>query len=390
MSLSNHQSANACRSSAAGAVTRPTRFGKCSRAARFALVTVFTFAALGRGALAQTAQPWPAADRLFHADPMWLGGDAAYSVDLGAGRVLWLFGDSFVATAPGQTRRQSAFTRNTIAIERGYDPSRASLRFYWRKQGGKPASFFPERGANWLWPIHGVRLGKVLLLFLSVIGSDPDPHSLGFRTVGWTAFLILNPDREPARWKLRELEPPATAWNVIPGASVLREGGFLYVYGFDEPRHDAYLLRLSETAAARGRLSDGEWWCGPDRGWMPRNEIKGAPVPVFTGGSTEMSVHFDRRTGRYIEVESMGFGATDLALRTAARPEGPWSPPAKVYRPPESDGADPFVYAGKAHPELMGADIVATYTANGSDERLASDMTIYFPRFVRINLLPAP
>jgi hypothetical protein len=386
VSLADRQSANTSSRSAAG--TWPARIGKCAAAGRIALVWISLFAALGRDALAQSAQPWPDADRLFHSDPLWRGGDAAYSVDLGAGRVLWLFGDSFVATAPGQTRRQCAFTRNTIAIETGYDPSRASLRFYWRQKGGKPASFFPERGVNWLWPMHGVRLGNAILLFLSVIGPDRDPDSLGFRLVGWTAFLISNPDREPTRWKWRELAPHANAWNVMMGASVLRDGGFLYIYGFDEPRHDAYLVRLREAAAARGRLSDWEWWCGPSRGWMPRHDIEGAPLPVFTGGSTEMSVQYNRGNGRYVEVESVGFGATDLAIRTAARPEGPWTPPAKVYRPAESDGADPFVYAGKAHPELVGADIVATYATNGSDERLASDMSIYFPRFVRINLLP--
>lgn len=52
---------------------------------------------------------WPEADKLFRSDPRWLGGDAAYSVDLGHGRVPWLFGDSFIADAPGQTRRQSSF-----------------------------------------------------------------------------------------------------------------------------------------------------------------------------------------------------------------------------------------------------------------------------------------
>jgi hypothetical protein len=347
-------------------------------------------AALGGDALAQTAQPWPEADRLFRSDPLWRGGDAAYSVDLGAARVLWLLGDSFVATAPGQTRRQSTFTRNTIAIETGYDPSRASLRFYWRKKRGKPASFFPEHGANWLWPMQGVRLGKTLLVFTSVIGADHTPDSLGFRPVGWTAFSISNPDREPARWKVRELDSPQNSWNVMLGAAVLRESGFLYVYGIDEPRHDAYLLRLPEAAAARGRLSAAEWWCGPGRGWMLQKYISGTPLPVFTKGSTEMSVQYDPRTRRYIDVESVGFGATDLAIRTAVRPEGPWTKPATVYRPPESDGPDPFVYGGKAHPELLGADIVATYTANGSEERLASDMSVYYPRFVRISLPPVP
>jgi len=74
---------------------------------KLAVVRVFGAALLlAFTALAQTAAPWPEADRLFHSDPHWLGADAAFSVDLGLGRVLWLFGDSFVASKPGQTRRQ--------------------------------------------------------------------------------------------------------------------------------------------------------------------------------------------------------------------------------------------------------------------------------------------
>ncbi|MBF0531153.1 MAG: hypothetical protein HQK55_18175, partial [Deltaproteobacteria bacterium] len=54
-------------------------------------------------------QAWPEADRMFHSDPLWLGGDGAGSVDLGGGRVLWLFGDSFVTDQPGTNRQDADF-----------------------------------------------------------------------------------------------------------------------------------------------------------------------------------------------------------------------------------------------------------------------------------------
>jgi len=40
--------------------------------------------------------------------------------------VLWLFGDSFVASKRGQQRSDSRMIRNTLAIQTGYDPSGAS------------------------------------------------------------------------------------------------------------------------------------------------------------------------------------------------------------------------------------------------------------------------
>src|SRR5208282_6632981 len=80
-------------------------------------LTVLFFALIGIAstALAQTATPWPEADKLFHSDPRWLGADAAFSIDLGQGRVLWMFNDTFVARKPGEDRSHSAFVRNTVA-----------------------------------------------------------------------------------------------------------------------------------------------------------------------------------------------------------------------------------------------------------------------------------
>ena len=51
-------------------------------------------------------RPGPRRMRCFIATPVGLGGDDAYSLDLGDGRVAWFFGDSFVApTAPGRAPR---------------------------------------------------------------------------------------------------------------------------------------------------------------------------------------------------------------------------------------------------------------------------------------------
>ena len=75
---------------------------------------------------------WTEADMLFRRQANWLGGDSSVSVDLGGGRVLWLFGDSFVASVTGQSRAESTMVSNTVAIQQGYDPSSAPLKYYWR------------------------------------------------------------------------------------------------------------------------------------------------------------------------------------------------------------------------------------------------------------------
>ncbi len=328
---------------------------------------------------AQTGTAWPEADELFRSDPRWLGADGAFSIDLGNDRVLWLFGDTFVARKPGDARRSAAFVRNTVAIQTGYDPSHASIKFYWRTTKGEPAEIFLSERKIWMWPSHGIRVGNRLLLFCSRIAPDDKRNSLGFQSAGWVATLVSNPDEEPTAWSLQKAMEGHG--KIVLASSVLREGDFVYFVGVSDPAHDLYLARLTAKAVEQGRFRALEWWSGRD--WRPSESNS---QPVIRGAATEASVQRDPRGAGFVEINSQGFGATDIVIRCAPRLEGPWTPPQKIYHPPESNAPDAFVYAGKSHPELRGADLVITYAANGSDEKLATDMSIYFPRFVKVQL----
>lgn len=333
------------------------------------------------------AASWPQADRLFRSDSRWLGGDGAFSVDLGHGRVLWLFGDSFIATKTGETRRQATFIHNSIAIETGYDPAQASIRFYSGNILGKPASFVPSEGADWFWPMQGVRVGNRLLLFFMREEADRSAHSLGFRSVGWNAFLVDNPDATPSEWKLRKLAGPDDRGSMLVGIALLRRGGFLYAFDLSNGNggnFDTYLLRWPAEAAAAGHLSSPQWWCGGVAGWQTNAAQRRV---VIENAGSEFSIERDPRGG-FLQVSSEGFGASSITQRRAHRLEGPWSRPQLIFLPPESQEPNAFVYGAKAHPELHGADLIITYTANGSDKRLAADMGIYFPRFVRVTFNP--
>lgn len=335
------------------------------------------------------ATAWRDADQLFRSDPRWLGGDVAYSIDLSQGRVLWLFGDSFIANKPGKTRRQSAFVHNSIAIETGYDPAHASMKFYWPESNGKPSEFAANEGDIWLWPEDGVRLGNKLLLFFVRVPSDNRKDSLGLALVGWTAFLVENLDTEPSAWTMHRVDAPQSYPGFIVGSGVLRAGNFVYAFASAEPSHDAYLLRWPLTAAEQGDLSLPEWWY-EGSGWVEQRKPTHPPAPAIPEGSNEFSVIWDSHYNKFFEVESVGFGASDIGIRWADRFEGPWSGPVKIYHPPESNRPDAFVYAGKVHAGLLGGDLVVTYVANSMDNKiLAKDMSIYYPRFVRLKPGPA-
>ncbi|HTJ42832.1 MAG TPA: DUF4185 domain-containing protein [Kofleriaceae bacterium] len=325
--------------------------------------------------------PWPEANTLFHSEQSWLGADAAYSVDLGGDRVAWLFGDTFVATTTAHLRAESKMVRNTVAVETGRDPTRATMQFAWGDASGVPASFIPERGDRWHWPLGGVRIqGGPLIVFLSIEKSDPG--GLGFASDGWRAVLIANPDDPPSAWQQSWLEPPAQAWSAQVGTAVARDGDYVIALATDEPHH-GMLARFPIASLATGDLSSIQWWDGASWG-------SGPPATVIDDAGPEASIHFDGT--RWIHVMSRGFGATTIAIRTAPDVTGPWSDPVDVFTPPESLGPDPFVYAGKAHPELDTGDgtLAITYATNSftfGDLFTTDGMReLYWPRFAKLTL----
>jgi hypothetical protein len=344
----------------------------------------------GAGPLPIVAAPWPEADALFHQDPRWLGADDAYSVDLGNGRVLWLFADTFIATTAADARREATMIHNSVGIEEGYDPSRAAMKFYWRTDGGKAGSFFPEQDGDWYWPGDGIRVGPVLLVFLMKIHRTGD-GAFGFAAAGWDAALVTNPDDEPASWQMKQVVCPQNPFGVVVGsAGVLRSGDFIYAFGSREPAvHDIYVVRWTVSAVVRGDLQAPQWWDGTTKSWVGQGELPPKPQPVFTDGATEFTVHYEPRSNAFMEIQTLGFGAAQVAMRSAIALTGPWSPPQVFYRPPEADISGVFNYAAKAHPELKGAgaDLVLTYVTNATDfSRLVEDTRLYYPKFLKANI----
>lgn len=333
------------------------------------------------------ATPWPEADALFRRDPRWLGGDAVYSVELGHERILWLFGDSFVARGERgdhgghPDRHHAAMVRNSLAVQQGLAPARASITFHWGTgPDGAPASFFPEVDGLVHWPLHGLRLAEgPLLLFQSRIRNTPG-QGLGFAGAGWRLVRVDDPDGAPPQWHWRELAAPPTPNIDAVGTAVWRDGEHVMALATaGNGPHRGFLCRFAVAELLAGRVAP-EFWNGHGFG--------GTPAVVLDDAAPECSLH-RTRTG-WLHVASRGFGASVVAAREAGAPTGPWSPPRELFTPPESRGVRPFVYAGKAHPEVDAGPgwLAVSYAANAFEfgdlftERGQEEL--YWPRFWRV------
>ena len=331
---------------------------------------------------------WKEADRLFRGDLRWLGADDAYSIDLEDGRVLWLFGDTFIAKNAKRLRSESTFVRNTIGIQSGYDPSKATIEFYWRGSQIRPESFFPEKSGAWHWPGHGIRLDSKLLVFLMVIRKAD--NELGFVTAGWRGVMISNIESRPSNWRLTWLKEPSQNFGVLVGSgSVLLSDNYIYAFGYQPATRDVHAVRWPFSDIVIGNLDRPQWWTGPDSGWKAAPQMDGQPVPVFADGQSEFTIHYEPEIHRFVEVQSVGFGPAWIGMRSSETLTGPWSPIIQFYLPEEHRVPDIMFYAAKAHPHLIGDGLVLTYVTNSFnfDQAVQNDH-IYYPRFLRIHFSP--
>jgi hypothetical protein len=161
----------------------------------------------------------------------------------------------------------------------------------------------------------------------------------------------------------------------------------LHAFGAEDASHAVHLVRWPAAAVAQGDLSAPEWWT--PSGWVAQTDLAALPAPLFADGATELSVQPDPRGSGWIEVQTVGFGAATIDIRSAPDFTGPWGAAAVAYTPPESQLPDVLVYAGKGHPELTGAQLIATYATNaGSFSTLVADTSLYYPKFVRMSWQP--
>src|SRR5262245_38480304 len=112
----------------------------------------------------------------------WVAGDGALSVPLSDGRVLWLFGDSFVDTFDASTGTVPCLfqVRNTAMVHYKSDlrnvrtlvHSDAASRTFFRYSGSEPF---------WYWPVNGFQEGNTVYVYLTKLKPG---GGLGFETVG--------------------------------------------------------------------------------------------------------------------------------------------------------------------------------------------------------------
>lgn len=405
---------------------------------KFGIATLAVALAAAPSLAAESAAPDSAWDAVFTRTSGWTGGDVAGTVNLGDGRLLWLFGDSWIGeVADGRHANGSRMVNNTIAIQSragksSEPPAKSALQFYWHGGANDPSAWMAPKLApaaagetksdsknsnGWFWPTGGGAVvpgpdGRLrLLVFLFHIGKRLGKEGIwAFKSLGGTMATVDNLADPVEKWVVEQDDIPfavgsdavanAAKKNSRPkeinwGVAALRyrpapDAGqeWLYIYGI---RNEAPLNRQVILARAKidspARFDEWRFYAGNDR-WSAKIDDL---VPIAEHVTNELSVERlpGARQSTWVMVHSEPPLGRKIFVRTAANPEGPWSNPKAVYSAPEVDrNPTYFAYAAKGHFDLSRPDeLLITYVVNAHDfGAMVKDAGIYRPRFIRVPL----
>jgi hypothetical protein len=354
---------------------------------------------------AVSAPDW---DRAFTRASGWTGGDVAASAVIPGGRMLWLFGDSFVGEVKDGRRVNPALVNNAIGIQ-SIDPARPErapqpdeLDFIWGPDdaAGQPTAWVrpAQADGSWYWPTGGAAVipdpaGEHLAVFLIRLTKTAGAASVwAFQVASNDLAMIDNPESPARAWRPRlQVLPEALTRLPDPGGQVewgvavlaLGRPAWVYVYGVDTDSAGGRGLVLARARA--DRLEDfGQWEFFAGGGRWSRG-IAGAG-PLIEGVATELSVErIDHADGPdYVMVMSEAPLGARILVRRAHRPEGPWSEPVPAYQVAGlADHPDRFTYAAKGHAAMSPAgSLLISYIVNSNDLVDLADAALYRPRFI--------
>lgn len=291
-----------------------------------------------------------------------IGRDVGISAEI-AGQVTWLLGDTILnppACDGGSVRSSTAGIDPRDAIVGNVvEPVDACGAPAELVSPGVPPTPSGARTAFWPEAIVPTLDGRAAVFYQRVL-IDGLVWTTQATSVAEMAAGATTLDRSGETVLFGPDERSYVAGNLVAGGNI-----YLYATELQPDLTTAYYLARVPQARYRDRSAytfwDGAGW-STDAADAARLRLGGSGTDA-SGGLGGLTVSWNPYLGRYLMVHTQAW-AQDVLLRTAARPEGPWSAPTHLDVPDSVPDAQFGNYSAREHPHFRSADgrtIVLTY-----------------------------
>ena len=328
----------------------------------------------------------------------WQGADAAYSIPLHDGRVVWVFGDTLYGDKREVNNNVPRMVHNTLGISTCTNGKWKIAYAIKRSANGEFDSFFkPQRSdGTYYWALDGVEHNHELWVTLLCVRNKPnsDAFALGFEVCGTDLAHVTGINEDPQSWKISYFPLVDESVHANPSASALIKGDYIYIFTlYERGTRPQILTRIPLNGL--GDPKKNLQYLGSDDRWHHGIEPTNAKV-VMAKGASEMSVRYHPELKKWLAVMvDPQIFSDKVLLRSAPSLTGPWTDGDVIYRIPilqrsnPNYDADTFCYAGKEHPEFEKAgELLFTYVCNSmKPKKLESETNVYVPQVIT---MPVP
>jgi hypothetical protein len=309
-----------------------------------------------------------------------------------------MIGDISDTLLPGET-----MINNSVALLSTNTFDSSSIKFYWNTtNAGTPSAVFEPKSPKtvsgeyyWLGDgfVNSARNNDIYIFGYRII-NIPGKVAFGFRQTGNTLIRIPSAERPPFT-HMTQVDIPFFSGQDTDSsgsfgsallvntkeAGAVNPDGFLYVYGVRGKKKEVIVARVRP-----GQIEQFEQW----RYWNGKAWSKDIETlqPIADRASNEMSVTV-LEDGRYIMIFQKDAIGTNIGLRVASSPVGPFGPIMDVYDVKDQlkDSPNLIPYNAKAHPVLSApGELMISYSINSLNFNtdIRKFPHLYRPRFVRL------
>lgn len=307
----------------------------------------------------------------------WTGGDGAISYRLPDGRVMWLWGDSFLDTVyPDRRRPIIGFIHNQLTT---MDLQGGNFTTYHGGTKQSPLPYFNTGGSKYYWPGFAFmnQQQTQVYVFLDKIKATSEGGVWGFKVTGVDVAILDYPSLT-----VKEIRPFSTgsAINWV-GSAWEGDDGFIYIYGVESTKYNKF-ARVCRTPA-NNPLSTVTYFNGTS--WANAPEKNGRLLGGLSEGFTFFSYE-----GKYYFLSQENLLGPNIYLYDAASPTGPFTNKRLVYTTPTRVGTwNVVTYNATAHPEFITADgkLLVGYCTNEIEKGTGiwKNADTYRPYFVWVS-----
>lgn len=200
-------------------------------------------------------------DKFNQVENGWCASDATISLPLPDGKILWLFGDSFIGEKTGTfsiNPSRSRMINNSVVLE-----DASSLTAYYQGTLANPSSFIPADGNAFFWPEHAVIENDTLKVF-AVRVTYYNNNNPGFNFKVGTTYIAYY--KYPGLTYITTKEIPSLTDTAMRfGACIIRSGEYTYIFGVKDTTSNGMTWPLLYLARVRQSVDEPwEFFAGSD------------------------------------------------------------------------------------------------------------------------------